>query len=553
MKRLTFLSIIFLILIFPDLSICDIYNDQLDKGIINSEYYVYSVLEKSKQSSNRYNLLRDLQRYSPDLPALYFELSRERFNFTFIGLLESFDYLIKGISKYKYNFWWSFSLNSTLILSILVSFIFSITIIAIIKFLKSIPLISHDINEDRKRLFIFLILILSILGPLYFLGLSLLISSLYFRKRESFILYIYIIFLLILPLIIRFTSFTINAPLSSKLRAIVEVNELKGNKYAISTLKDGRDYVEKFSYALALKREGKYNEAIDMYKNLLKERKDPIVLNNLANCYVGIKDLQKALELYQEAVDIQPNVTSFYNMSQVFRELLDFEKADKYFTLAYKENFSEVIRFRSMSSNNPNRFVMDINLPLRIIFKYAMDRTSYRDLDISLLPSYYYPISAIIILTIYLALKQRLKSFAYTCKRCGSVFCSKCEKRLLWGDMCLQCYRSLIKLDELDPKYRISRILKIYEYRSKKRNLIKFLNFLLPGTGHIYAGSTLQGFIFLWLFLFFITLIFINNLFSFGIGNYSHFWLNILSILFALIIYVVINLTTKRRLIRGWV
>lgn len=553
MKKLIFLSIVFFILSLQGLSICDLYNEQLDKGIIDSEYYVYSILEKNKQSSNRYKLLRELERYAPDFPALYFEISKERFNFTLIGLFESFDYLIKGISKYKKNFWWLFSLISSITMSFLVSFILSITIITMITFLKSIPLISHDLSEDKKRLFIFLIFMLSILGPLYFLASSLLISSLYFKKRERLIFYIYLIFLLISPLIINITSFTINAPLSPKLKAIVEVNESKGNNYAISTLKDGRDYVEKFSYALALKREGRYNEAIDIYKNLLKEKEDPILLNNLANCYVGIKDLQKALELYQEAINIQPNATLFYNMSQIYRELLDFEKADKNFTLAYKKNFSEVIRFRSLSSNNPNRLVMDTGLPLKIIFKYAIEKTSNKSLNISLLPSYYYPIGAFIILALYLALKQRLKSFAYTCKRCGSVFCNKCEKRVLWGDMCLQCYRSLIKLDELDPRDRISRILKIYEYRNKKRNLIKILNFLLPGTGHIYAGSILQGFIFLWLFLFFITLIFMGGLVSFGIGNYSHFWLNILGLLSAIVVYVIINLATKRRLIRGWV
>jgi len=556
MRRLVsifLILIIFLIFILPDLSVGDIYDEQLNRGILNLEYYVYSILEKNKQNGYKDFPIKDLLKYAPDMPALYFELSKQRFDFTPLGILESFDYLIKGISKYKDNFWWLFSILSATSLSFILSFILAIIVVVLLTFSKSLPLISHDINEDKKRIMIFLIFLLSFLGVFYFIGCCLLIVSLYLKHRERFILYIYLIFLLISPIVFYISSFVVNLPLSPKLKAIVEVNEAKGNAYALSTLKSGRDYVERFSYALALKREGMYDEAIDVYKDLLKEKEDFIIYNNLANCYVGMNDLRKALEFYQSAINIQPNATTFYNMSQVYREMLDFEKADNYFSLSSKKDFNKIIRYRSISNNNPNRFVIDIGLPTQTIFKYAVLNTSYRNLDTSVLPLYYYPIAAIIILALYLYLMQRLKVNAYSCKRCGSVFCKKCEKRLFWGDMCLQCYRSLIKLDELEPKERISRLLKIYEYRSKKRNIIKILNMLVPGTGHVYAGSILQGLLFLWPLFFFTTLIILNCFCSFGINGYTHYWLNIICLLLIAFTYIITNLITKRRLTRGWV
>ncbi len=78
---------------------------------------------------------------------------------------------------------------------------------------------------------------------------------------------------------------------------------------------------------------------------------------------------------------------------------------------------------------------------------------------------------------------RSFKDWAYRCTRCGKILCSKCEKHILWGHMCLQCYRSMVRIEELDAKERIARLLAVYEHRQKRRSVIKFISFLLPGVG----------------------------------------------------------------------
>ena len=76
------------------------------------------------------------------------------------------------------------------------------------------------------------------------------------KKWDKAVVYLYFLFLLLSPVVFISVSLILNAPASGELKAVVRVNESKGNAYALSLLKDENDPVELFSYALALKREG---------------------------------------------------------------------------------------------------------------------------------------------------------------------------------------------------------------------------------------------------------------------------------------------------------
>ena len=92
------------------------------------------------------------------------------------------------------------------------------------------------------------------------------------KRRDRVFVYLYLLVLLISPWILNTASIFFNASASGKLKAIVQVNESRGNKYALSVLKGRDDPVELFSYALALKREGRYTEAIFIYNELVAKR-----------------------------------------------------------------------------------------------------------------------------------------------------------------------------------------------------------------------------------------------------------------------------------------
>jgi hypothetical protein len=109
-----------------------------------------------------------------------------------------------------------------------------------------------------------------------------------------------------------------------------------------------------------------------------------------------------------------------------------------------------------------------------------------------------------------------------------------------------------VKLDELDAKERLAKILTVYEYRRKKRNTIKTFSFLLPGTGQIFARDVIQGMVFLWSFLFFIIAPLTNYLFILETSYFSHLGMTVLSIFMAALVYIISNIITRRRLAKGW-
>lgn len=554
MKRVLLQMFLCLLLIPSMSSGKDLYEEQLDKGIRNSESYSYLLIKQSKANSAKSKImLKEALKYSPDLPAGYFELSKNSFSFSPEGMFTAFDYMLQGIAAYKRNFWWLFMMAGSLFISVLLSFIISMVILILIRLTGDIPLLSHDINEANNKALLLLILIVAIISPLFLIGGLLIIIGLYMKKWDRVTVYLYLLFLIISPWLFNTASMFFNAPSSGKLKAVVQVNESKGNRYALSILKGRDDPVELFSYALALKREGGYNKAMDIYNKLIAKSPDPRLYNNLANCYVAINDIEKAKELYKKSIELQPFPSALYNLSEVSRETFDFEKGAEYFQSAQMLDRNAVSRFRAIFSMNPNRVVMDESLPVSTLWEYADVKTTRAStLVLSTVPPALMPLIAFFMVILFYIFTRRFKHTAYRCKRCGSILCNKCEKRILWGRMCLQCYRSLIKLDELDAKERIARVLTVYEYQKMRRDIIKIISFIIPGSGQIYAGNVLYGLLFLWPFLFFLFIPITNLIFAPETSYCSHNWLSWGSFLLMAIVYFMSNIITRRRLAKGW-
>jgi len=553
MKKILLLIFSFLFLITSVSSGDDFYNEQLNHGIRNSEAYSYKLIQQAKLNKEQSaDILKKALQYSPDLPAAYFALSRESFGFSAGGVFEAIDYLLKGIGSYQRNFWWSFTLLGSIFASAVGSLICSVIIIILIRLPIDIPLLSHDLREDSKRIVSFLALVSAFINPLFFLGGILVIIGMYMTKWNKLTVYIYFLFLLISPLLFDTAIMFLNASSSATLKAIVQVNEAKGNRYALSILKGSDGYIEQFSYALALKREGGYHEAMNIYNRLISKRPMPETYNNLANCYVAVGDIETARELYQRSSEIQKLPSNLYNLSVLSRETLDYGRGDEYFLSAQTLDREAVSEFRRIFSRHPNRFVIDESLSHSAFWEYADSISSGYAVRFSFSPHILVSAGALVMMVFFYILNRRFKHVAYTCKRCGSILCKKCEKRILWGRMCLRCYLSLIKLDELDAKERITRLLTVYKYQKKRRDIIKFISLILPGSGQIYAGSILNGLLFLWPFLFFLFVPIMNTVFVPETSFFSHAWLSVISLIFMGMVYAACNIIIRRRLAKGW-
>jgi TM2 domain-containing membrane protein YozV len=242
-----------------------------------------------------------------------------------------------------------------------------------------------------------------------------------------------------------------------------------------------------------------------------------------------------------------------YNLSQSYRVTLNFDKGEEYFLAAQHLDNDAVLNFRKIAGRNPNRFVVDERLSVSDLLKYAIAKTPEAStLGMSTVPPIAMSVIALLMGILFFIMNRYFENRAYRCNRCGKILCYHCEKHLLWRNMCLQCYRSLVKLDELDAKERVARLLTVYEHQKKRRTVMKALSFLIPGSGQLYAGNILYGFLFLWPFLFFLFILVTSMLFDTAMSGFSHLWLNLIAAAGAVLIYILSNVITRRRLAKGW-
>jgi tetratricopeptide (TPR) repeat protein len=541
----------------------DFYDSQLNRGIRNSDSYSYSLVKQAhlnKAEAGR--LLNNAVRYSPDLPAVYFEHAKKSFSPSGPGLLKSVDYVISGIDAYSRNFWWSFSLTGAFYFSLLFSFILSYIVILLVRLSRDVPMITHDIREASSRFFLlFLLLAISCISPLFFLAGSLILIGFYMRKMDRFVVYAFLILLLFSPAVFSAGSLFINSLSSGKLKAVVHSNESRGNMYALTNLKDNNDYNATFSYALALKHEGNFQEAIEINKKLLDKKSDPRVLVNLGNCYVGLYNFEEdkkgslgeAARYYTMAINAKPSASAYYNLSEVSREILDFQKGNEYFKAALNIDRAAVENYRAISSRNTNRFVIDETIPRAELWDYAKANSNRAaTLGMTVFPAPAMSFVALLLIPAFYILPGRFRYNAYRCRKCEAIHCSGCERELVIGQICSQCYGSMIKLAELDVKERVSRILSIYDLQARRRNIMKILSFVLPGAAHIYSGKILHGFLMLWPFLFLISFPIVSSFFFPGSSLISHGFFSVTALGIALLVYVASNLLTRQGISKGW-
>lgn len=524
-----------------------LYEERLDHGLTNNDTYSYFLIEGSRGSSEKKNLLEKAMMYSPDLPAPYFKIAYDRLDFSFKGIFEAVDYIRKGIRSYERNLLWRFNLWGLLTKSLIISFLLAVFFLIIVRFQSQAALMMHEIKEDRKKNLLFLLLpvIFSIFGLLPLLVSLLSLYGLYMKKKDRIAIYIaflIIFFLSLLPDIVNVFSVS---PLPH-IRAAIAVNEGRDNKYGLWRLKGRGDLVSSFAYALALKREGYYKESVDIYKNLSERYRLPEIYINLGNSLYASGNIDGAIEYYSKSLSIRPIAAAYYNLSQVYRELLDFKRGEEYFEEAARLDPESLRRYTLISGRNPNRFVMDVKLPDSLIrSQIVSEKGGLIRVTLTTIVTLFAIISFFIIHRIS-------RNRAERCLRCGSIYCNRCSRMVAWKEMCSKCYSSLVRMDQMYSKERIAILLLVYNNRARKRTVARLLSLLIPGAGQMYSGMMIAGFLFCWSFFFALTGLILNSIMREGIYPFHHDILVLPLIIAIIVLYGLSNIHIRRGIQKGW-
>jgi len=563
MKRLL-IVLLFYMFLNPSSSLGeDLHERQLKRGLRNSDTYACMLINKPPvDREEKITELKKAVMLSPDLPEAYFALAAAGFSFKVQDILDSIGNLVEGVNAFSRNFRLSFTFTGFIFFCLFLSLLITFAATAAITLFSDISLISHDIRETPSTAILLPVLaLISFLSPLLFIAGILVMTGLYFRRKDKAVVYFYLGFLILSPVLLASASRLVSMASSTGLRAVTQVNESRDNDYALEVLQVNNNFPALFSYALALKRTGQYEQAIAAYKSLLERKADPRVLVNLGNCYVGLYNfeegkkayLDEAIGNYSASLKIRPTAAAYYNLSQLSREMLAFSQGEEYFKAALKIDRAAVAAYRSISGRSPNRMVADETLSTAELWSYPTEKRFKADaFGLSVLPIAAVAAIALFLLAAFHMMAGRSGHRAYRCRKCRTILCPKCEKYASWENMCAQCYNSLVRLDGLDAKERVARILSIHDRQRRHRNIMKVLSFILPGAAQIFAGRVLYGVLFMWPFLFFVLVPPAMGSFALGNQHITQMILTAASLCIAAALYSIFNFVTGKRISKGW-
>jgi tetratricopeptide (TPR) repeat protein len=449
---------------------------------------------------------------SPDLPYPYLSLAKSNFSFSRRGVYSASGYLLKAWQAFRGNFWFSFQTYGLIVIGFFFAVFISFIVMSACLICSKLRLYLHDLIEEKKRILLLLpSVVLLFFGPIFGIIGLVLPFWIYLKNREKNIFYMYlIVMVLVLFMIPVFTSF-IGAPQDRVMRAIVRINKGIYSGEHLKVINSDNSFESFFSYALDLKRKGHYHESIRTYKELLEQRSDAMVFNNLANSYIGLGKYEIAFGYYKKALELTKMASTYYNLSQLYREVMNFDEGEKNYNYAVGIDPVMVEFYNSVKGTSVNRLVMDETLSDETLWKLAIKRHQYYTSSaiFGKLLSFVNRSVAIILLLFLIAAfviyNKKASEGAYRCRRCGKIYCSECEKRISQEDVCITCFKTLIKVSELGSKERIERILEIQNYRESRNRHLKFLTILFPGSGHIFHGWTVFGVLTLLFFGFFLS------------------------------------------------
>lgn len=523
-------------------------DDILGAALSSNEPYAYSLALRAEEadSDEAEALLEEALRYAPDNPGLYFKLSFARLP----NVISSFSVLIDGMKAYGRNFWWATGLIGLAVICLLISLVATLLLAILVRLPMEMPLLVHDINENKAKLLVPLMLLpLALLGPLALVGGLVVLLGLYLRRSDKWVVYLLLILLAAAPFTVGLVDTLFSAPTPEN-QAIVAVTEGRDNRLAIQTLSGRRDFVSRYIYALALKRQGYSENSIEILKSILEAQSDYRVYTALGNAYYSLGDGTQAKEYYNKALQVKKTPTTMFNLSQALRDELNYREGDKIYDEAYNMDPARVSRFNQVAGQNLKRVFDE-----RLTWGELLDTITASKKK--MVPLYSGDVNVLagvgVLLLVVMALLDALsKVRAYRCTKCNAVACLRCTDPKQMNQMCSLCQSSQGAEEDTSAKAKVARMLLASKEKSRSVGFMRALSFTMPGLAQMYSGRLTPGVLYCWSFCFFLVIMILNPLFDTALGGMSHGWIYVLGVPAMVLAYYLSMVSVNRRLDKGW-
>ncbi len=252
--------------------------------------------------------------------------------------------------------------------------------------------------------------------------------------------------------------------------------------------------------ALGMKRRGQLREADLRYGELLDaDPENTVLLNNAANVRLGLGDVEGAIELYQEALDRDPDsAVGWFNLSQAWGVALRVVELDEALAEA-QELDPELVVDLSEIQGRATHFVADLPIPTEVVRSRLLEAADGPTIGAILRRPFApgllsrTPVGAAAACAVALGLGMLAGSVARRsrrCDRCDARVCPRCDPQGSSPSLCDGCSRLFQRSESTDPALRAARFAALRKKQDRREKIQQALSLLVPGLAGAVAGRS---------------------------------------------------------------
>ncbi len=254
--------------------------------------------------------------------------------------------------------------------------------------------------------------------------------------------------------------------------------------------------------ALQAKRSGDFALARERYAVLLEQgAEEPAVLNNAANVWLALGELDGAIALYQRAASRSESAPVWFNLAQAYGRAIRVGDHEDALARAQVIDDAAVRALTERLAASERVLLTDLPLSARVARARLLDaepgRAAAASMRRSLAPGRLGAdprgaagaFAAAALLAWLLVRSFRPSS---RCRRCGDLLCPRCGRVAREG-LCEGCARMLHRPETLDPKLRDVRARGLARRERGRARWYRLASLVMPGAAGVFGGRPLLG------------------------------------------------------------
>ncbi len=429
--------------------------------------------------------------------------------------------LAAGLSQSLRGSQTGFRLASNLMLSLLVAWLATLFLTAVILSVRTQPLFGHELNERILKSFpppsqlslgllLFALPLMLGLGLLWAAVIALVVSAPYMSRREQGAVSLLLAVLVVLPFGYEWVAGR-HVLASSHYLALAQAAEEGGRGETL--VQELRSWaaeapnagLPRYYLGLVLKRRGELAQAEAEMSQAAQ------ILPGAGYVQVGLGNLEylqgrlpDAEATYRRAAEIMPASAAVQlNLSKLYTQRLQFDQSNVALTRSNKLDPDMVRAVSYFHGQGITQFVIDEWVPWDALAASLTLRTGgvravaegfwgapLRGVRLTLLP--YVAALLLVLFWAHVMLRGR-RPPVRRCVQCGTPFCRKCQTNPKEKEYCGPCAAVFRQREGVAAFVRVRRLREGEEWLRQERTRVGILGSVVPGGSDLYRGRTLRG------------------------------------------------------------